>query len=82
MAELRSSVLMGSELSDTVDIKAQLTSLHHLNASGSAALGSLDSHDVLLFGNLTVVANGSAGFLPILSVDGMVGNVFQIAIYM
>ena len=77
MAELRSSVAMGSKLSDSVDIKAQLTSLHHLNASGSATLGSLDSHDVLLFGNLTVVANASVGFLPILSVDGIVGDVFS-----
>jgi len=77
MADLRSSVIMGSDLSDTVNIHAHLTSLHNLNASGSAILGALDSHDVLLFGDLTVSANASTRFPPILSVNGSVGDVFS-----
>lgn len=76
MADLRSSVIMGSDPSDTVTIYAKLTSLHNLNATGSAVLGAVDSDNVQLFGDLAVVANASNP-VPILSVNGTVGDIFS-----
>ena len=77
MADLRSSVVMGSDLSDAVSISAALTTLNNLNASGSARLGELDSHSVQLYGDLLVMANASAHLPPVLSVNGTTGDVFS-----
>ena len=72
-SQVSSSVIIGTQPEHTLQIHSDLTTLVSMNASGDSQLGDVDSHDVVLFGDLK---QKTWNHTRLFEVDGSTGDTY------